>query len=95
MPFQSQTLTNLRKLLVYTEHHEKRIPTVAFFTTRAVRAGEELCISYGATSKLDFRCRCGARTCRSNVALDKGPQGHSESPSLPRPAGIQAVLQAQ
>jgi len=49
---------NLIGVNVYTNHHDSRVPTLAFFTTRDIPKNEELTISYGDTWKENHMCVC-------------------------------------
>lgn len=49
---------NLKAVTVYTDHHDMRVMTLAFFTTREIRAHEELTISYGGDWAKNHDCQC-------------------------------------
>lgn len=50
---------------VFTDTHDLRLPTLAFFAARDVKAGTELTWDYGYTSyDRKIRCHCGSPKCR-------------------------------
>uniref|UniRef100_A0AC35F595 Uncharacterized protein n=1 Tax=Panagrolaimus sp. PS1159 TaxID=55785 RepID=A0AC35F595_9BILA len=50
---------------VFTDTHDLRLPCLAFFASREVKAGTELCWDYGYTNyDRKVRCHCGAAKCR-------------------------------
>jgi hypothetical protein len=64
---------------IFYETHDPRLPMVSFFTSRVVKAGEELCWDYGYEEWDDeaeytegatcMFCLCGAVTCRGKFKL--------------------------
>ncbi|KAF8357926.1 met-2, partial [Pristionchus pacificus] len=61
---------------MYTQHifvdtHDIRLPWVAFFAKRDIKAGEELSWDYGWSVLQDnprnLKCQCGAETCRVDL----------------------------
>lgn len=56
---------------VYIYNHDIRLPYVAFFAFRDIKAGEELTLDYNYTSLniqgKSMECKCGAEKCRKNV----------------------------
>uniref|UniRef100_A0A915AMP9 Histone-lysine N-methyltransferase n=2 Tax=Parascaris univalens TaxID=6257 RepID=A0A915AMP9_PARUN len=62
---------NMRTCHVYVDTHDFRLPWIAFFTTKYVPAGTELCWDYGytegAVAGKKMRCLCGSRSCRKRL----------------------------
>ncbi|CAI5446229.1 unnamed protein product [Caenorhabditis angaria] len=56
---------------VLYDTHDLRLPWVAFFTVKPVRAGEELCWDYNYTFTRDddekIQCNCGSDICRGRL----------------------------
>ena len=56
---------------VFVSHHDIRFPTMAFFTTKFVAAGTELCWDYGykvgALPGKQIDCHCGEEGCRKRL----------------------------
>lgn len=56
---------------VWIDTLDKRLPRLAFFTTRSISIGEELTFDYQMNSNCDFSvdsstkmpCLCGAKNC--------------------------------
>ncbi|XP_075159350.1 histone-lysine N-methyltransferase G9a [Haematobia irritans] len=59
---------NIVPVRVFYEHQDYRFPKIAFFTSRDVEAGEELCFDYGEKFSLIknrfFSCKCMSSACR-------------------------------
>uniref|UniRef100_A0A8C7XSM9 Euchromatic histone-lysine N-methyltransferase 1a n=1 Tax=Oryzias sinensis TaxID=183150 RepID=A0A8C7XSM9_9TELE len=63
---------NLLAVRVFTTHQDLRFPRIAFFSSRPIRAGEQIGIDYGENywrvkSKY-FSCQCGSSKCRYAAA---------------------------
>ncbi|GMT21209.1 hypothetical protein PFISCL1PPCAC_12506, partial [Pristionchus fissidentatus] len=61
---------------VFVDTHDIRLPWVAYFTSRDVKAGEELSWDYGYSPVVDelgqpikrgLKCKCGAESCRVDL----------------------------
>lgn len=56
----------LRNIIIFP-----RFPTIAFFTTKFVAAGEELCWNYcyevGSVEGKEIICGCGAANCKGRL----------------------------
>ena len=56
---------------VFIESHDLRFHTIAFFTFKYVRAGEELCRDYayevGSVPGKNIKCNCGAQNCKGDL----------------------------
>ena len=65
--FNHSCAPNMEKICVFTDSHDIRVPSVAFFTTRDVFAGEELTYNYGyvkgSVEGKQMICRCGEPGC--------------------------------
>uniref|UniRef100_A0A8C7XRM0 Euchromatic histone-lysine N-methyltransferase 1a n=1 Tax=Oryzias sinensis TaxID=183150 RepID=A0A8C7XRM0_9TELE len=64
---------NLLAVRVFTTHQDLRFPRIAFFSSRPIRAGEQIGIDYGENywrvkSKY-FSCQCGSSKCRYAAAV--------------------------
>ncbi|XP_039269429.2 histone-lysine N-methyltransferase EHMT2-like [Styela clava] len=59
---------NLMPLRVFIDHHDKRFPRLAYFSTREIKAGEELGFDYGNRfwdiKCRSFNCGCGSQQCK-------------------------------
>lgn len=59
---------NLMPLRVFIDHHDKRFPRLAYFSTREIKAGEELGFDYGNRfwdiKCRSFTCGCGSPQCK-------------------------------
>uniref|UniRef100_A0A8R1E6D2 Histone-lysine N-methyltransferase n=1 Tax=Caenorhabditis japonica TaxID=281687 RepID=A0A8R1E6D2_CAEJA len=62
---------NVQVQHVLYDTHDLRLPWVAFFTTKPVKAGDELCWDYAYTvlnpDVERLSCHCGAKTCRRRL----------------------------
>ncbi|XP_039875157.1 histone-lysine N-methyltransferase EHMT1a [Simochromis diagramma] len=63
---------NLLAVRVFTMHQDLRFPRIAFFSSRSIRAGDQIGFDYGdhywrVKSKY-FSCQCGSNKCRHSVA---------------------------
>ncbi|KAM6931235.1 histone-lysine N-methyltransferase EHMT1-like [Xenentodon cancila] len=63
---------NLLAVRVFTMHQDLRFPRIAFFSSRPIRAGDQLGMDYGdnywrVKSKY-FSCQCGSQKCRHSAA---------------------------
>ncbi|KAM4745583.1 histone-lysine N-methyltransferase EHMT1a isoform 2-T2 [Anableps anableps] len=63
---------NLIAVRVFTMHQDQRFPRIAFFSSRPIKAGEQIGIDYGdnywrVKSKY-FSCLCGSPTCHHSAA---------------------------
>uniref|UniRef100_A0A0N5ACV2 Histone-lysine N-methyltransferase n=1 Tax=Syphacia muris TaxID=451379 RepID=A0A0N5ACV2_9BILA len=62
---------NMRIVCVFVDTHDFRLPWISFFTTKSVKAGEELCWDYGYTEGTvagkSLRCLCGSKRCRKRL----------------------------
>ncbi|VDK51927.1 unnamed protein product [Anisakis simplex] len=62
---------NMKTYLVFVDTHDFRLPWIAFFTTKYVAAGTELCWDYGytegAVAGKKMRCLCGSKNCRKRL----------------------------
>ncbi|XP_058158795.1 histone-lysine N-methyltransferase EHMT1 isoform X4 [Dasypus novemcinctus] len=81
---------NLVPVRVFMSHQDLRFPRIAFFSTRAIEAGEPLGFDYGdrfwdIKGKL-FRCQCGSPKCRHSstaVAQRQASVGQGREDGLP------------
>uniref|UniRef100_A0A8C5I7C4 Histone-lysine N-methyltransferase EHMT1-like n=1 Tax=Gouania willdenowi TaxID=441366 RepID=A0A8C5I7C4_GOUWI len=59
---------NLLAVRVFTMHQDLRFPRIAFFSSRAIRAGEQIGFDYGdhywRVKRKYFSCQCGSLKCR-------------------------------
>ncbi|XP_013879446.1 histone-lysine N-methyltransferase EHMT1 [Austrofundulus limnaeus] len=59
---------NLLAVRVFTMHQDLRFPRIAFFSSRPVRAGDQIGIDYGDSywrvKRKYFSCQCGSLKCR-------------------------------
>lgn len=63
---------NLLAVRVFTMHQDLRFPRIAFFSSRPIRAGDQIGFDYGdhywrVKSKY-FSCQCGSNKCRHSAA---------------------------
>uniref|UniRef100_A0A3B5LPZ2 SET domain-containing protein n=1 Tax=Xiphophorus couchianus TaxID=32473 RepID=A0A3B5LPZ2_9TELE len=63
---------NLIAVRVFTVHQDQRFPRIAFFSSRPIKAGEQIGIDYGdnywrVKSKF-FSCLCGSPQCHHSAA---------------------------
>ncbi|XP_040898761.1 histone-lysine N-methyltransferase EHMT1a isoform X2 [Toxotes jaculatrix] len=63
---------NLMAVKVFTMHQDLRFPRIAFFSSRAIKAGDQIGFDYGdhywrVKSKY-FSCQCGSLKCRHSAA---------------------------
>uniref|UniRef100_A0A3P8Q8S6 Euchromatic histone-lysine N-methyltransferase 1a n=1 Tax=Astatotilapia calliptera TaxID=8154 RepID=A0A3P8Q8S6_ASTCA len=63
---------NLLAVRVFTMHQDLRFPRIAFFSSRSIKAGDQIGFDYGdhywrVKSKY-FSCQCGSNKCRHSVA---------------------------
>uniref|UniRef100_A0A1I8NR74 Histone-lysine N-methyltransferase n=1 Tax=Stomoxys calcitrans TaxID=35570 RepID=A0A1I8NR74_STOCA len=88
---------NIVPVRVFYEHQDYRFPKIAFFTSRDVEAGEELCFDYGEKFWLVknrfFSCKCLSSACRYvNLPLVNGTvievEDDMPAPSLPAAASM-------
>ncbi|XP_045905418.1 histone-lysine N-methyltransferase SETDB2-like [Micropterus dolomieu] len=58
---------------VFTDSHDPGFPVVAFFTSRAVKAGTELTWNYSADTqrKQEVPCLCGSSGCQGHFSLEE------------------------
>uniref|UniRef100_A0A7N8YML9 Euchromatic histone-lysine N-methyltransferase 1a n=1 Tax=Mastacembelus armatus TaxID=205130 RepID=A0A7N8YML9_9TELE len=78
---------NLLAVKVFTIHQDLRFPRIAFFSSRPIKAGEQIGFDYGdhywrVKSKY-FSCQCGSLKCRysdipckNNFLIRLAPMGH-------------------
>nr|CAB3241457.1 histone-lysine N-methyltransferase EHMT1 [Phallusia mammillata] len=66
---------NLIPIRVFVEHHDIRFPRLAFFTTRDIKANEELGFDYGErfwdVKCRQFTCHCGSANCKYSEEVYK------------------------
>lgn len=59
---------NLMPIRVFIDHHDKRFPRLAYFSTKEIVAGEELGFDYGDRfwdiKSRSFTCGCGSPQCK-------------------------------
>ncbi|CAG5918525.1 unnamed protein product [Menidia menidia] len=63
---------NLQAVKVFTMHQDQRFPRIAFFSSRAIKVGDQIGIDYGdnywrVKSKY-FNCQCGSVKCRHSAS---------------------------
>ena len=62
---------NLMVQNVFINSHDLRLPTIAFFTSRRIRAGEELTWDYsyapGTVPGRRINCNCNSPICRGRL----------------------------
>uniref|UniRef100_A0A3B3ZH67 SET domain-containing protein n=1 Tax=Periophthalmus magnuspinnatus TaxID=409849 RepID=A0A3B3ZH67_9GOBI len=89
---------NLLAVKVFTMHQDLRFPRIAFFSSRPIRAGDQIGFDYGdhywkIKSKY-FSCQCGSPKCRhpsaKDVQADNGSEGSDHG--LVQPHTSQAEL---
>lgn len=58
---------------IFTDCHDPAFPVIAFFTSRAVKAGTELTWNYSADtqSKREVVCLCGSDGCRGQFTMEE------------------------
>ncbi|GAA6226508.1 histone-lysine N-methyltransferase EHMT1 isoform X1 [Lates japonicus] len=66
---------NLLAVRVFTMHQDLRFPRIAFFSSRPIKAGDQIGFDYGdhywrVKSKY-FSCQCGSLKCRHSAAIRK------------------------
>ncbi|XP_061387552.1 homeobox protein 5 [Musca vetustissima] len=68
---------NITPVRVFYEHQDYRFPKIAFFTSRDVESGEELCFDYGEKFWLMknryLSCKCKTATCRYANLTQQNP----------------------
>ncbi|KAG4069648.1 hypothetical protein HA402_014671 [Bradysia odoriphaga] len=59
---------NIVPVRVYFDHQDLCFPKIAFFASRTIEAGVELCFDYGEKfwihKSRSFNCQCGTKSCR-------------------------------
>ncbi|KAG8541865.1 hypothetical protein GDO81_006759 [Engystomops pustulosus] len=83
---------NLLPVRVFMSHQDLRFPRIAFFSSRQIRAGEQIGFDYGdrfwdIKGKV-FSCRCGSPKCKHSAMKVSPPCQPATPPEAPQENGL-------